>query len=217
MAKTTKASKPPVRRSKDRVAKLDKLLRQRNAQVASLREQVASLKKQLAGAERSHLLWPTVLTEDLNVRQVKGEPRRRWFSDADLDLIVWLESAKTASPRKPLGPPQAKPGNSRMVQRLRSMHGMPGPEEAPQQDRIIGFQLCYDKQGAEKAFIWLEHGGYSHHAVNAGEEGGRFKKSPLLTTDGEFDLSKIAELFRQHSGGIDERITKFVYDTLTHI
>ena len=25
------------------------------------------------------------------VRQAPGEPRRRWFSSADLDLIVWLE------------------------------------------------------------------------------------------------------------------------------
>jgi len=31
-----------------------------------------------------------MFSETLNVRQIKGEPRRRWFSDKDLELIVWL-------------------------------------------------------------------------------------------------------------------------------
>ncbi|MCZ7648809.1 MAG: hypothetical protein M5U26_26715 [Planctomycetota bacterium] len=30
-----------------------------------------------------------MLREDRDVRQLKGEPRRRWFSDATFDLIVW--------------------------------------------------------------------------------------------------------------------------------
>lgn len=29
--------------------------------------------------------------EILGVRQIKGEPKRRWFSDGDLELIVWLD------------------------------------------------------------------------------------------------------------------------------
>lgn len=31
-----------------------------------------------------------MFTEIKNVRQIKGEPKRRWFSDEDLELIVWL-------------------------------------------------------------------------------------------------------------------------------
>lgn len=30
------------------------------------------------------------LRELANTRQVEGEPKRRWFSSPDLDLIVWL-------------------------------------------------------------------------------------------------------------------------------
>lgn len=30
-----------------------------------------------------------MLREIANVRQVEGEPRRRWFSDEQLDLVVW--------------------------------------------------------------------------------------------------------------------------------
>ena len=31
-----------------------------------------------------------MLTEIEHVRQVKGEPLRRWFADSDFDLIVWV-------------------------------------------------------------------------------------------------------------------------------
>ena len=33
----------------------------------------------------------TALTEIKNVQQIAGESRRRWFSSADIDLIVWYE------------------------------------------------------------------------------------------------------------------------------
>ncbi len=32
-----------------------------------------------------------MLHEEKNIRQTKGEPRRRWFSDDFFDLIIWLE------------------------------------------------------------------------------------------------------------------------------
>ena len=34
------------------------------------------------------------LRELAHTRQVPGEPRRRWFSSLDLDLIVWLDDAE---------------------------------------------------------------------------------------------------------------------------
>lgn len=32
-----------------------------------------------------------MLEEVLNLRQIEGEPKRRWFSDDYFDLIVWFE------------------------------------------------------------------------------------------------------------------------------
>jgi len=32
-----------------------------------------------------------MLAEVSGVKQIKGEPRRRWFSEEDFDLIVWLD------------------------------------------------------------------------------------------------------------------------------
>jgi hypothetical protein len=35
-----------------------------------------------------------MLTEHKYVEQFSGEPRRRWFSDEDFDLIVWLDDSE---------------------------------------------------------------------------------------------------------------------------
>ncbi len=34
------------------------------------------------------------MKELINVRQIPGEPKRRWFSSADFDLIVWESDAQ---------------------------------------------------------------------------------------------------------------------------
>jgi hypothetical protein len=36
-----------------------------------------------------------MLRELKSVRQVRGEPRRRWFTSSDCDLIVWYEGSET--------------------------------------------------------------------------------------------------------------------------
>ncbi len=35
------------------------------------------------------------MREDINVRQILGERKRRWFSSTDFDLIVWLNDDGT--------------------------------------------------------------------------------------------------------------------------
>jgi hypothetical protein len=114
-----------------------------------------------------------MLYEDPNVRQIKDEPRRRWFSDDEFDLIVWYGRF----------------------------------------DRIVGFELCYDTDGDERAVIWKRESGYSHHRVDKGTSFG-LKASPVLATDGEFDHLRIAALFQQRSTQIDQRAANFVYQKL---
>lgn len=117
--------------------------------------------------------------------QVEGEPKRRWFSDSDLDLIVCLE-----------------PGAS---------HSAAAYQPA---DRIIGFQLCYDKGGTERAVTWHEATGYTHSRVDMGETGLKSKRTPVLVSESDFDLLKVAELFRQRSAEIERGIFQFVYEKL---
>src|SRR5690242_6752512 len=37
-----------------------------------------------------------MLMEFQNVRQVPGEPRRRWFTSEDVDLVVWCDESGCA-------------------------------------------------------------------------------------------------------------------------
>lgn len=40
---------------------------------------------------------PALLAEIGNARQIPGEPLRRWFTSAEMDLIVWLDEKGQAS------------------------------------------------------------------------------------------------------------------------
>ncbi len=81
--------------------------------------------------------------------------------------------------------------------------------------RIIGFQLCYDKQGIERALTWRKDSGYTYQRVDVGT--GKFgpKPTPILVDDGAFDHSTIAQLFKERSAKIDKRVAKFVYQKLS--
>lgn len=115
------------------------------------------------------------LREVDHVRQGAGEPARRWFSSADLDLIVWLD---------PTGRP-------------------------------TGFQLCYDKPRDEHALTWTSQDGFTHHAVDDGDDVGvAHKTSPVLVRDGVFDLALVRREFDEASAHLPADIAAFVTDTL---
>ena len=113
-----------------------------------------------------------MLYEATNVRQIAGEPRRRWFLDEDIDLIVWIGRF----------------------------------------NHVVGFQLCYDKQGDERALTWRKDSGFIHQRVEAGKSGP--KPTPILVDSDEFDHLKIAQQFKERSAEIDHRIARFVYQKL---
>jgi len=120
-----------------------------------------------------------VLVEHRNVRQIRGEGHRRWFSDEYFDLIVWCES----------------PGSGR--------------------SNITGFQLCYDRNGYERALTWTRDHGFSHEKVDTGENRpGSMKSTPILVADGVFDSAGVGERFREASKGIDPDIAGLVQEKL---
>ena len=84
-----------------------------------------------------------------------------------------------------------------------------GTETSP-----VGFQLCYDKAGRERALTWTRAHGYRHDRVDAGETPGRAKMTPVIVADGALDRDVLSLRFRKESAGIDREIASPVSEKL---
>jgi len=64
-------------------------------------------------------------------------------------------------------------------------------------DSIAGFELYYDKNIREHVFIWRVEKGFTHFAVDDGEQKPvlNYKEAPLLIPDGLIDPNRIRTLF----------------------
>jgi hypothetical protein len=77
--------------------------------------------------------------------------------------------------------------------------------------RPSGFQLCYDKGGAERALTWRAESGFSHQLVDDGDrEGGKYKAIPILVADGSCPANRVADLFARASLELPAEIADFV-------
>ena len=79
---------------------------------------------------------------------------------------------------------------------------------------LSGFQLCYDRQGRERAFTWRKDHGLRHDRVDDGETPGHFKMSPVMVPDDDFPSHKVAERFLRESAQIDPGIALLVFETV---
>ncbi len=80
----------------------------------------------------------------------------------------------------------------------------------------VGFELCYDKGGCERALRWSDEEGYLHRRVDDGERGeARHKATPVLVPDGMFNAKKISRLFEVNSRDINAAIAGFVLRRLS--
>jgi hypothetical protein len=78
-------------------------------------------------------------------------------------------------------------------------------------DSILGFQLCYDRQGTERALSWRVERGYSHEKVDDGEAVGfAHKQTPILVPDGVFDSQGVLERFLAAANSLPRDIVAFV-------
>ncbi len=79
---------------------------------------------------------------------------------------------------------------------------------------LVGFQLCYDKQKRERAITWTRDHGFQHNRIDAGETPGHSKMTPIVVADGVFSRDPIIEKFHAASAGIQPEIAQFVQETL---
>ena len=111
------------------------------------------------------------MRELIQVRQIPGDPRRRWFFSDDFDLIVWFNDDGT----------------------------------------FAGFELCYDKKQTKRSLVWRLSGGFTHMAVDDGENRpGKYKATPILVPDGYFDATRIHSAFAKESISLPKEVADYV-------
>lgn len=82
-------------------------------------------------------------------------------------------------------------------------------------NKIISFQLCYDKEKNEKAISWHKDKGLQHQRVDDGENRpGHYKATPILVQNGRYELNDIITKFKFYSQNILTEISEFVLKKL---
>jgi hypothetical protein len=75
---------------------------------------------------------------------------------------------------------------------------------------LIGFQLCYAKNGKERALRWSPGSGYRHEGVDAPEDKPGRGMSALFVADGVFDPNGVGARFESASIELPARVKEFV-------
>jgi hypothetical protein len=79
---------------------------------------------------------------------------------------------------------------------------------------IVGFQLCYDLGGGERALTWRTDGGFTHSRVDTGDDTPLANRTPVLEPDSPVPWKEIAHLFDQRSENLDPALRALVRDQL---
>jgi len=84
---------------------------------------------------------------------------------------------------------------------------------------ITAFELYYDKNINEHVLIWRKESGFSHLAVDDGEQmpALSYKETPMLIPDGIFDPDRIRRLFERSQGGLPAVVAKVVRQKLDRL
>lgn len=78
------------------------------------------------------------------------------------------------------------------------------------QGEIAGMQLCYDKQGHERALTWTRDGGVKHERVDTGEPSPVKNMAPILVPDGVVPFCELLTQFRARSGSLEPALVNAV-------
>ena len=111
-----------------------------------------------------------MLRELRNVRQEPGDSFRRWFTDENLEIVVWYA-----------------PDNS-----------------------IFGFQICYDLRSQPRALTWTLKRGFSHAAIDEGDDKPTSNRTPMLVPNSHYDAAKLRESFLASSGSLPAKEKAFI-------
>lgn len=83
--------------------------------------------------------------------------------------------------------------------------------ESAKQERPIGFQLCYDTDGAEHALTWMEGQKASHTYV----QNSKFYAASILRVNGEINLKLVRERYAAELSTLEKPIGACIEDVLS--
>ncbi len=78
----------------------------------------------------------------------------------------------------------------------------------------MGFQLCYDLSGTERALTWSANSGYSHTRIDTGERPFSAKMTPILVQDGSLDTKQLRESFEAEATALEPPIVELVREKI---
>lgn len=81
-------------------------------------------------------------------------------------------------------------------------------------ERIAGFQLCYDFGRGEHALTWREGAGFAHSAVDTGSASPFKNCTPILVADGVVPWDDVAACFAARSATLEPALRDFVRERL---
>lgn len=81
-------------------------------------------------------------------------------------------------------------------------------------ERLDGFQLCYNKSLDEHAFTWRQNSGFSHTRVDAGEHIATKNMAPILVPASLFPCADIRARFESSGREMDSKIVRLVTQKL---
>ena len=79
---------------------------------------------------------------------------------------------------------------------------------------VRGFQLCYDRDGRERAFTWHVDAGMSHTAVDEGDDSPLRNDAPILVPDSPARTESALAQFKERSGGLEPALATLVAEKI---
>ena len=82
-------------------------------------------------------------------------------------------------------------------------------------ERVTGFQLCYDLGRGEHALTWRAGTGFAHSSIDPGDESPFVNRTPILEPDGNPPWAELAYLFDERSDPLEPELRQLIHDKLT--
>jgi hypothetical protein len=81
-------------------------------------------------------------------------------------------------------------------------------------ERLHGFQLCYDKEGDERAVTWIRGRPIQHNRIDTGDDLPTENRAPVLVAGGTFPADLVRTEFAQRSACLSPFLRRLVLTKL---